>query len=116
MNTLIRQNTSASNIARRKLCLGSARMEDGIAGEDTEHSAEGVLLHSLFMTGRRPTILTVEQVEVLSYADSLAEKFLANFREGLGIPEDAEFIVERETPRSRRPYLHVAAPRCPRRN
>lgn len=37
--------TSASNLRRRQLCPGSARMELGLPEEDSEQSREGVLLH-----------------------------------------------------------------------
>lgn len=37
--------TSASNIARRALCPGSERLEDGLTDEDSDQSLEGTLLH-----------------------------------------------------------------------
>jgi hypothetical protein len=37
--------TSASNLFRRQLCPGSARMEEGLPDEDSEMSREGTLLH-----------------------------------------------------------------------
>ncbi len=38
--------TSASNLHRRALCAGSARMEQGLPEDDSEISREGVLLHN----------------------------------------------------------------------
>lgn len=37
--------TSASNLFRRALCPGSARLEYGLPEEDSEQSREGQLLH-----------------------------------------------------------------------
>lgn len=42
---MLRATTSASNIARRALCPGSERMEEGLPEEDSAQSEEGRLLH-----------------------------------------------------------------------
>lgn len=93
-----RATTSASNLARRKACPGSARLEEGLAEQDNEWSTEGTKLHALFMTGSRGDDLTIEQAETLDVADFYANEFLANFRQAIGIPEEARYFDEREVP------------------
>lgn len=88
--------TSASNIFRRKLCPGSGRMEAEFAEKDSEASSEGTMLHTLFLTGRRPDDLTSEQAQTLDMADFYAEEFFGNLRQRFGIPMEASFIDERD--------------------
>lgn len=91
-----RATTSASNIFRRKLCPGSARMEKDLREEDTEFSTEGQMLHALFLTGKRPDTLTQEQAQALDMADFYAEEFFGNLRQRFNIPMDARFVDERD--------------------
>lgn len=73
-------------------------MELGISEDDNEYSAEGTMLHTLFLTGKRPAELTGEQVETLDAADFYANEFFGNFRHKFNIPLEATFYDERETP------------------
>lgn len=95
---LKRANTSASNLFRRRLCPGSGRMEDGIAEQNSEWSAEGVKLHRLFWTGERPDWLTIDQVKLLDEADALTADFFELAIRAGSVPDDAEYIDRREVP------------------
>ncbi len=96
----IRAVTSASNIYRRALCPGSARMEAGLAEpeQESEWSAEGTLLHKCFMVPDAPerATLTLDQRETVERAERLAEEFFAAVRAQFGIPEDHPFVDEKE--------------------
>lgn len=97
MSTLaIRPVISASNIFRRKLCPGSARMETGLADTDNDYSTEGTMLHALFLTGLRPPYLTPDQRDALDLADKLANDFFAKLCEDNQIPSGAGYTEERE--------------------
>src|SRR5688572_29808915 len=93
-----RANTSASNLFRRDLCPGSARMEHGLAEVDSEHSLEGNLLHALYWTGQRPQDLTPDQRDCLDDADRYTRDFFAKVCTSIGIPEDEPCIDEKEVP------------------
>lgn len=93
-----RATTSASNLFRRKLCPGSARLEEGLAEEESEFSEEGTMLHKLFLTGERPDTLTIEQKEALDTADAHAREFFRELREHFDISEDEPFEDERDVP------------------
>lgn len=95
----VRAVTSASNLFRRALCPGSAAMEAQFSEADSEFSVEGTLLHSLFMLPpeQYPDIkLTDEQREAVECANFHARDFIRQFCEDNSIPDDAEFIDERE--------------------
>jgi hypothetical protein len=77
--TEIRAVTSASNFFRRRLCLGSGNEEAKYGPEpDTEYSEDGKLLHRYFLTLMEewPAEMTQPQREVLSLANSYAQKFI----------------------------------------
>lgn len=93
----IRSTTSASNLARRRDCPGSARMEDGIIDNETEYSAEGQLLHGLFLTRSRPAILTQEQIDTLDRADDRCEKHIEEWCSMFDL-DPRKSIIEREVP------------------
>jgi len=71
-------------------------MEHGLAEQDSEYSTEGVMLHSLFLTGNRPDTLTPNQVELLDLADFYADEFFTNVRAKFDISEGEPWIDERE--------------------
>ena len=66
-----RANTSASNIARRELCPGSAAAEEGLPEEDSEDAEEGTLLHKID-AGESSLVswdsLSTEQKDLILYA------------------------------------------------
>lgn len=99
MSGIQRAVTSASNLFRRKLCPGSARQEARYGQEDSEYSAEGTLLHAAYMrpigdVNWRP--YSTEQIELVKYANTLTVEFIAQFKAHIGIPEDADSIIEYE--------------------
>ena len=91
----VRAVTSASNLLRRKLCPGSARMEMGLGEEENEYSAEGTFLHSQFMQPKSPDA-TPDQLETLALAEYYADRHFDRIRRQFNIPEDAEYIDEKD--------------------
>lgn len=87
--------TSASNIQRRRLCPGSARMEAGLGQEDSEYSEEGKFLHSQFMRPHSDEC-TPDQLEALTLAEFYADKHFEKLRRNFAVPESADYIDERE--------------------
>lgn len=97
-----------SNLLRRKLCPGSAKRErlvsskdsaNGIFFADSEASAEGTLLHHLDANPHLDRSgLNGEQRRALESNELLREAAFRQFREEMGIPEDAPYedIVEKE--------------------
>lgn len=88
-----RATTSASNIYRRALCPGSARMEAQFgSGEESEWSREGTLLHSLFMrpdcTQEERSNLNDDQSDALLSAEAMAAEFIRNMSNHFGIHEE----------------------------
>ncbi len=69
--------TSASNLHRRFLCPGSARLEHGLPEDDSEQSREGQLLHDY---GAHPeydrSVLPPNQRDLLDRNDSLIQTVL----------------------------------------
>lgn len=86
--------TSSSNLALRRECPGSARLEAPFPETESEYSAEGTMLHKLFMTGLRPDTLTPEQVETLDLADFYAEEFFRVVRGMNGISDDPNICMD----------------------
>lgn len=91
----VRAITSASNIQRRRLCPGSARMEAGLGQEDSEYSEEGKFLHSQFMRPHSDTC-SPDQLEALTLAEFYTDKHFDKIRRNFAIPEDAKYVDERE--------------------
>lgn len=95
----MRALTSASNIARREACPGSAYAESLFPEqEDSDESKEGTLLHSV---DADPSLaetsgLTSEQVEVLERARTCDEEIFSSLHLSIGITEDEPFEEIRE--------------------
>ena len=96
---MLRSPNSASQMAKRKACPGSANAERGLPRIDTAWSDEGTLLHK---HDANPDLdrsgLTTQQRGVLERNSGLREAFLALELPRLGIASDArrEIIRERE--------------------
>jgi hypothetical protein len=88
---------SSSNIDRRKLCAGSARMELGLPDEETEYSAEGTLLHWHDAHPEAERKLTRAQIEVLEKVKRTRERFFEVNRETFGVQNsEPKLFIERE--------------------
>lgn len=87
--------TRPSNLLRRKLCPGSARMEwqtPDTAEEDSEYAAEGTLLHRHFADKAMDrSHLTDAQRDLLEMADKLQVECIRQAEEFASIPENEEF-------------------------
>lgn len=88
---------SASNLLRRKLCVGSANAETGLPNEDSPFAAEGTLLHwhDANEAASREK-LSPKQREILELNKASRDKFLAHHLEALGIAEEPVILTERE--------------------
>lgn len=98
-----RATTSASNISRRVECPGSGNEEAKFSNPDSEYSAEGTLLHSIYMAHpsvvdeiTTATPLTVDQQHVIIFAEQITNEFITRFMTENGIPDDAERHIIRE--------------------
>lgn len=90
----MRALTSASNIARRELCPGSAAAEaDFPQQEDSEYSAEGTLLHEVDADPSKAESveLTAEQRDVLAIAKRADDVIFRAVCTNLAIPDDEPF-------------------------
>lgn len=77
----MRPTTSASNLFRRALCPGSARMEAGLPEEDTPQSREGVLLHDYSAHPEyERKVLKPAQRDLLDLNDTLLNEALAQVK------------------------------------
>lgn len=94
-----RATTSASNIARRELCPGSAAAEEGLPEEDSEDAEEGTLLHKIDAgeLKEKDQDLTGEQRDILKYARSADEDIFRAVKSSLEIPDGEPFDEGRET-------------------
>lgn len=73
----MRPTTSASNLRRRELCPGSARMEKGLPEEETPLSREGQLLHDYSAHPEYDRILlSPNDRDLLTLADELTKKVI----------------------------------------
>lgn len=87
--------TSASNLHRRERCPGSARMEAGLAEEDTAEAREGTLLHKLdcaagtVASSMTDGLLPDEISWMLDRSARLDAEVLESVREHFGLPERA---------------------------
>jgi hypothetical protein len=69
-----RPTTTASNLFRRALCPGSARLEAGLPDEESEESREGTLLHDYFAHPEYDrAMLKPNQRDLLELADTLTK-------------------------------------------
>lgn len=69
-------NCRPSNLHRRKLCPGSARMEAGFADTDSVYAAEGRMLHALFADKKADrSKLTGAQRDIIERADNVEAQF-----------------------------------------
>jgi hypothetical protein len=99
----LRPVTSSSNLARRAICPASAKLEEGLAEEDTPQSREGTLLHSYM---ENPTLdrgfLKSDQRDLLETAAQLERAVLQRVRDeygdiGMGvIGTNRELTIHRE--------------------
>src|SRR5438552_1095838 len=83
---MMRPVTSASNLFRRQLCPGSARLEAGLPEEDSEQSREGQLLHEYSAHpeyDRR--MLKPAQRDLLELADTLTKTVIDTVESGNGL-------------------------------
>jgi hypothetical protein len=70
--TVDRALTTPSNLRRRKLCPGSARLEKGCADIDTEDARRGRLFHRYWTNPNyERALLTVEERDLLARTDQL---------------------------------------------
>lgn len=97
--------TSASNFHRRMRCPGSHAAELGLMDEDSEVSAMGVLLHSIYtrhMMGENVAVemgkLTPDNLRAVNMAIDLTHEVINQATSQRGIPENAprEIFSERE--------------------
>lgn len=96
--------TSASCIARRAACPGSAFAEMGILDERSDYSDEGTFLHPLALAMVSPTaprpenppILTTEQTEALDEFCRLFRLFESDVKDQFGISDGEPFVDEVE--------------------
>jgi len=95
--------TSASNLHRRELCHGSARMEAGLADEDTAEAREGTLLHRVDAAAGTVAASAVEGLLpdeitwMLDRSARLDAEVLATVREYFGLePGGAAHYRERD--------------------
>lgn len=92
--------TSASNLAQRETCPGSAYAESLFPAppdEDSEYSKEGTLLHALDADKNADrSALKSEQAEVLDIAERGDEQIYRLVLKSLNLPEDEPYIEERE--------------------
>jgi Protein of unknown function (DUF2800) len=73
----MRPTTTASNLFRRALCPGSARMEAGLPDEDTAQSREGTLLHDYAAHPEYDrAMLKPNQRDLLSTSDELTNQVI----------------------------------------
>jgi len=85
--TVDRALTTPSNLHRRLLCPGSARLESGLGGNTSALASKGLLIHRYFTNknyDRR--LLTVDERELLETSDQLLAKVL----NVLGFEDDHE--------------------------
>lgn len=88
----MRPTTSASNLFRRQLCPGSARLEAGLPDEDSELSREGDLLHEYSAHPERArAVLKSEQRDLLELADTLTTQVI----ETVGLKMPGTIAIER---------------------
>lgn len=87
----MRSVTSASNLFRRALCPGSARLEAGMPDEDSDDAREGILLHdySVHLEYDR-AFLRPAQRDLLELAQSLR----ATVIERIGLQSPDKTVVE----------------------
>jgi hypothetical protein len=89
----MRPTTTASNLFRRFLCPGSARLEEGLPEEDSEQSREGRLLHDYDVHPEYDrAFLTDEQRRLLSVSQMLTSRIF----ESVGRDRTGEYLLERE--------------------
>jgi hypothetical protein len=82
---VIRATTSASNIARRALCPGSERLEDGLPEEQSEQADEGVLLHGFMAEkGASRANLKPYQRDLLNTAERLVRQIFEQVQNQFG--------------------------------
>lgn len=82
----MRPTTSASNLFRRALCPGSARMEEGLPDEDSVESREGDLLHHYQAHPEYVrSVLKPPQRDLLKLAKELEDKFFETVESNFGV-------------------------------
>lgn len=87
----MRPTTSASNLFRRFLCPGSARLEEGLPEQDTPQSKEGELLHDYSAhRNYERSVLKPNQRDLLELCDQLQEEVM----ERVGCPKNQRLIHE----------------------
>jgi hypothetical protein len=101
MNTVtpLRAKTSASKMLQAKLCPGSVLAQADLPEEESEFAAEGTLLHWHDANPDQSRDgLSEAQRDALTRNKALRDRFIAETKSTLQIPEDAteQVIVERE--------------------
>lgn len=98
----MRPTTSASNLFRRALCPGSARMEEGLPDEESPQSKEGELLHDYAAHPEYDrSFLKPNQRDLLDLSDALIQLvitrietlFQSNTQSGRMVEQTIEGIV-----------------------
>ena len=85
----MRPTTTASNLFRRALCPGSARMEEGLPEEDSELSREGQLLHDYSAHPEyNRAMLKPNQKDLVDLADKLSQTVIDRVEAEAGYSED----------------------------
>jgi Protein of unknown function (DUF2800) len=80
-----RPTTTASNLFRRALCPGSARLEAGLPDEESEQSREGTLLHDYAAHPEYDrAMLKPNQRDLLELADTLTKTAIDRVETGIG--------------------------------
>jgi hypothetical protein len=101
---MTRAVTSASNLFRRELCPGSARMETGLPEEDSAQSAEGQLLHEYDANPALDrSVLRPNQQDLLKTAGELDTFVFERLGQQFGIDPHQE---PHETGREKELWVH----------
>jgi hypothetical protein len=87
----------ASNLPQAEACPGSVRLQEGLPDNDTAESREGTQLH---MFDAHPEylreVLRPHQRDLLETCDKLKAEFIRIVTQAECIPEDEEYVEERE--------------------